>query len=424
MPRGSFSTFSSLSELISLIQRLVSTISSSRRQNAFFIFANYSSLLINFVSGIVLARALGPELRGNFALIASYCLLVYSLSSFNISSGTLQARFITNSQIADSRAKLLKLPILIGLVLTPVLSSVILVFLWNNPSLQKYFLEFAIVCFGSFVGAVTVFTNSVLVTNGMISRLSINRFLGLSCFSVSVVFLYLFDLITIEKLLLAQLLSNFLIAVIAIFLYLQPSEIRLPDPRDVLKLSIKGLPRFVFEYSIPVLSYSYISSTHGAMTLGVFVIAWGWTSLVDALYPIAESRTYKLLHTQPGVKIILQGLKARTGEIVLFGLIIMPTCFFIPFIFGKDYQSGVQLALMLIVLKIITQVTNLLETILMFNRQISKLLIQTVLWVIIFVLCWTTLDFLSWKMLLLPYFCAQGIRLLTAFWYSRNLLLS
>jgi len=386
------------------------------------ILSNYLALAITFVSSVVLARTLGPELRGNFALISSYVALVYSMSSFNLAAGSLQAGVSKNTASTYDKFLSLRKPFLLGITLAFLLSLLMLGFFMTNPFSQGLWLEFFCACLASFLCAISVFINSTFVSNGLLFFVSIARFLGLAGFSIFVVLLFFFELVNIRSLLLVLALSTFINAVVSITLFFKSSHLRIPVWSDVLRCSTHGISKFIVELSLPAISFYYIHSHHDSRLLGIFIIAWGWSSLVDVFYPAVESKIYKRFNDVSPSNEFLGVLKSNVGYLVAFSVLIAPTVFLIPFIFGEEYREGIFLSLLLIVLRVVTQITNLFETVLMFRQKNKLLLLQVLLYFSTFLGSWLSLTIFSLRVLLLPFFLAQLARLLSSIYNSKRIL--
>lgn len=378
-----------------------------------YIFANYLALLVNFFSGVLIARELGAQSRGIYALIASIFGVIFAFGTFNYSSGTLQASMFAKEAEKTRKSSFLKVPGFVGLV--AAVFAVIGIYLTNSlmalKEYENYIIGAAVV---SSLGSVSAYIGSLLVTNHLVIRMAITRFVGLGGLSLMVVVLYQTNKITIENLLLCQILTTIIIASTALVLFFTSNEIRLPPDNIVIKNSLIGLPKYIIDFFVPIFLYSTISSEYGAVFLGTYIVAWGWASLSDALLPVIESQVYKNYSFKGFQNITISILFKKIIIMFIFNLFLTPTLILIPFLFGEEFSKSVQIGIYLFVFKFLGQATSILEIIANLKRQNLFLLLQVIAWLISFTLCTTILEMKSLSSLVICLYIAQSVRLLMA----------
>ena len=378
-----------------------------------YIFANYLALLVNFFSGVLIARELGAQSLGIYALIASIFGIIFAFGTFNYSSGTLQASMFAKEAEKTRKSSFLKVPGFVGLV--AAVFAVIGISLTNSlmalKEYENYIIGAAVV---SSLGSVSAYIGSLLVTNHLVIRMAITRFVGLGGLSLMVVVLYQTNKITIENLLLCQILTTIIIASTALVIFFTSNEIRLPPDNIVIKNSLIGLPKYIIDFFVPIFLYSTISSEYGAVFLGTYIVAWGWASLSDALLPVIESQVYKNYSFKGFQNITISVLFKKIIIMSIFNLFLTPTLILIPFLFGEEFSKSVQIGIFLFAFKFLGQATSILEIIANLKRQNLFLLLQVIAWLISFTLCTTILEMKSLSSLVICLYIAQSVRLLMA----------
>lgn len=383
-------------------------------KHVFYILANYLALLVNFFSGVLIARELGAQSRGIYALIASIFGILLAFGTFNYSGGTLQASMFAKEAEKNRKLSALKVPGFVGLA-----SAVFALIGISLTNLLKAWKEYENVIVGaaivSSLGAVSAYIGSLFVMNHLIVRMAISRFVGLSGLSIMVILLYLSNKITIENLLLCQILTTIGIASTSLLLFSTSGKLRLPPDNIIIKNSLIGLPKYVIDFFVPIYLYSTISSEYGAVFLGIYIVAWGWASLSDALLPVIESQLYNYYSFKGLQNNAIRNLFNKILIMFIFNLSLTPTLILIPFLFGEEFNKSVQTGIFLFAFKFLGQATSILEIIANLKRQNLFLLLQVVGWLISFTLCATILGMKSLSSLLICLYIAQSLRLSMAF---------
>lgn len=390
------------------------------RKHVAYIFANYLALLLNFFSGILIARELGAQSRGIYALITSIFGIIFALGTFNYSGGTLQASLFAKEVEKTKKSSFLKIPSLVGLIATLVALIVISSIYLITPlkAYENFIIGAAAV---SSLGAVSAYIGSLLVANHLVIRMAITRFIGLGGLSLMVIVLYQVNKITIENLLFCQILTTIVIASTAIVLFFTSNEIRLPPDNIVLKNSLIGLPKYIIDFFVPIALYSTIKSAYGAVFLGTYIVAWGWASLSDALQPVIESQVYKNYSRKGFQNITINYLFKKIIIMSFFNISLIPTLLLIPFLFGEEFSKSVLIGMFLFVLKLLGQATSILEIIANLKRQNLFLLLQVIGWLISLTFFTTILEMKSLLSLVISLYMAQSLRLLMAYINVKNI---
>jgi len=384
------------------------------RKHVFYILANYLALLVNFFSGVLIARELGAQSRGIYALITSIFGILFAFGTFNYSGGTLQASMFAKEAEKARKLSALKVPGFVGLV-----AAVFALIGISLANLLKAWKEYENVIIGaaivSSLGAVSAYIGSLFVTNHLIVRMAIARFVGLGGMSLMVILLYLSNKITIQNLLICQILAAIVIASNSLLLFTTSSKLRLPPDSIVIKNSLIGLPKYVIDFFVPIFLYSTVSSDYGAVFLGIYIVAWGWASLSDALLPVIESQVYNNYSIKGFQNTAIRNLLNKILIMFIFNLSLTPTLILIPFLFGEEFNKSVQIGIFLFAFKFLGQATSILEIIANLKRQNLFLLLQVIGWLISFTLCTTILEMKSLSSLVICLYIAQSVRLLMAF---------
>lgn len=386
-----------------------------------YIIANYLALLVNFFSGVLIARELGAQDRGIYALIASLFGVIFAFGTFNYASGTLQGSMFAKEVENARKSSFLRIPGFVGLV--AAVFAVIGISLTNLPLALK---EYENYLFGAAVtsslGAVSAYIGSLLVTNHLVIRMAITRFIGLGGLSLLAVVLYQTNKITIENLLICQILTTIIIASTAIVLFFTSNEILLPSDDIVIKNSLIGLPKYIIDFFVPIFIYSTLSSEFGAVILGTYIVAWGWASLSDALLPVIESQVYKDCSLIGFRNMTISILFKKIMFMALFNLFLTPTLVLIPFLFGEEFSKSVQIGIFLFAFKFLGQATSILEIIANLKRQNLFLLLQVFAWLISFTLCTSIFEMRSFSSFVVCLYIAQSVRLFMALINSKNVI--
>lgn len=390
------------------------------RQHISYIFANYLALLVNFFSGVLIARELGAQSRGVYALIVSIFGVIFAFGTFNYSGGTLQAGMFAKAE-KTRKSSFLKVPGFVGLI-----AAVFALIGISLTNLLKAFREYENFIIGAAVisslGAVSAYIASLLITNHLVIKMAISRFVGLGGLSLMVIVLYQANKITIENLLLCQILTSIVIASTSLVLFFTSNEIRLPPDNIVIKNSLIGLPKYIIDFFVPIFLYYTISSKYGAVFLGAYVVAWGWASLSDALLPVIESQVYKYYSFNGFQNIAISNLFKKIIIMFIFNLSLTPTLILIPFLFGEEFSQSVQIGMFLFAFKFLGQATSILEIIANLKRQNLFLLLQVIGWLICVTLFTTILEMKSLLSLVICLYVAQSLRLLMAYINIKNII--
>lgn len=311
--------------------------------------ANYSAYVLNFISGLILARKLGPEQRGVLAYVSSFYLVTLLLVPMNSRNGSSLAGIKTREWVPDQSSfpfkKLYFRSIMIAIACTLLFSTLLaqridartlVVFSMSNLACSLTFYIY--------------FAEGIYRASEKIFNLAVLRFLGLAVPSIYVFILFAFDKVQVNLLLLGQFF-----ALLACFLFLR-SKGRLVASFDYKNYRYQVRKTYLsnaLEYVANFLIFFSVILTGSEKFIGLFVIAVSLTMVSETFFPLVESRMFKKLEVSyakdevRGKGPLWQAIK----EMVMSQIPFIPLAFAIPFIYGAEYQGSVGFAIILIIAK-------------------------------------------------------------------------
>lgn len=311
--------------------------------------ANYSAYLLNFISGLILARKLGPEQRGVLAYVSSFYLVTLLLVPMNSRNGSSLAGIKTKEWVPGQSSfpfkKLYFRAIMIAIACTLVFSTLLtqridtrtlVVFSMSNLACGLTFYIY--------------FAEGIYRASEKIFNLAVLRFLGLAVPSIYVFILFAFDKVQVNLVLLSQFF-----ALLACFLFLRSKgrQVVRFDYTDYVYQVRSTYLSSVLEYVANFLIFFSVILTGSEELIGLFVIAVSLTMVSETFFPLVESRMFKKLEgsyakNEVWSKVPLwQAIK----EMVMSQILFIPLAFTIPLIYGAEYQRSVGFAIILIIAK-------------------------------------------------------------------------
>ena len=311
--------------------------------------ANYSAYLLNFISGLILARKLGPEQRGVLAYVSSFYLLTLLLVPMNSRNGSSLAALKSKEWVSYQGSfpfkKLYFRSIMVAIACT-LLFAILLAHRIDTLTLVVFSIS-NLACGLTFY---IYFSEGIFRASEKIFNLAVLRFLGLAVPSIYVFILYAFDKLQVNLVLLSQFF-----ALLSCFLFLR-SKGRLVASFDYANYVYQVRKTYLssaLEYIANFLIYFSVILTGSEKSIGLFVIAVSLTMVSETFFPLVESRMFKKLESsyskdEVWSKVpLLQAIK----EMVMSQILFIPLAFAIPFIYGADYQRSVEFAIILIIAK-------------------------------------------------------------------------
>ena len=313
------------------------------KERAVYLSLNYSGYALNFMSGLILARELGPFVRGEYSYLATFFYITLMIAPLNLKNAVSLAISEKSNLEVEFPIKPMRL-LIVAFFVTLAMNAFFLSFLRNEFE-NAILLSFLISNTLCFLSSYIYIYEGLYRSNSQIGRLGLLRLLGLGLPSVYVFLLYAFSRLDLQSLLLSQA-----IATLGCCAYVIWGRSKLPklERKRVSHLAIKTYPGFVLEYLIAILVLISVNLTEKSTTLGHFAIAFSFSLIVDTLYPYFESKIYTLLDSNAkvgSVSIVVKKLKS----LFLSQLVLIPGSLLIPIVYGQEYSESVLMAVVLIV---------------------------------------------------------------------------
>ncbi len=312
------------------------------KERAAYLLLNYSGYALNFISGLILARELGPFVRGEYSYLATFFYITLMIAPLNLKNAVSLAISEKSNLEIESPIKPLRLLIL-AFSLTLAMNGFFLSFLrdeFENAILLSFLISNTLCFLSSYI----YLFEGLYRSNSQIGRLGLLRLLGLGLPSVYVFLLYAFSSLNLQSLLLSQAVATLGCCTYVIW---GRSELPKLDQKRVSHLAIKTYPGFALEYLIAILVLISVNLTEKSTTLGHFAIAFSFSLIVDTLYPYFESKIYTVLDSSArvgSVSIIVDKLKS----LLLSQLVLIPGSLLIPIVYGQEYSESVLMAVVII----------------------------------------------------------------------------
>lgn len=312
------------------------------KERAVYLLLNYSGYALNFISGLILARELGPFVRGEYSYLATFFYITLMIAPLNLKNAVSLAISEKSNLEIESPIKPLRLLIL-AFSLTLAMNGFFLSFLrdeFENAILLSFLISNTLCFLSSYI----YLFEGLYRSNSQIGRLGLLRLLGLGLPSVYVFLLYAFSSLNLQSLLLSQAIATLGCCTYVIW---GRSELPKLDQKRVSHLAIKTYPGYALEYLIAILVLISVNLTEKSTTLGHFAIAFSFSLIVDTLYPYFESKIYTLLDSSArvsSVSIIVDKLKS----LLLSQLVLIPGSWLIPIVYGQEYSESVLMAVVII----------------------------------------------------------------------------
>jgi len=324
-----------------------------------YIGANYAAYVLNFFSGLILARNLGPEGRGKFAFLSSLFLVTLLLAPINSRNGSSLASMKEESwSMDDGEFPFRKIHIwVISITLTCTLAFLFALYGEFQIETLVFFSVSNLACGLAFY---IYFAEGILRVQERLFELAMLRFLGLAIPSLYIFILFFLGTLNLELVLLSQFL-----AVTACFLYLKYHALIEPKFRYItysnqVKKTFLG---YSLEYIANILILLSVSFTEDAQSIGHFAVAMSVILISETFFPLIESRMLNRIHQSSSINNLMSlgPLMKAMKELAVSQIVFVPMVFLIPSIYGIAYSESVNFALALILARFLFSTVKLLN---------------------------------------------------------------
>ena len=334
-----------------------------------YIVLNFFAYVVNFLSGLILARKLGPEGRGIYSYLSNFYLITLFLAPLNSKN----AASIAQSELLSNRKPVLdKLQnskfFLMSFGITFMLSLCYFIFLrgkFENRIVMIF-------CLSNLMNSIAILNQiqeGKLRTNNSLRPLSILRFLAYATPSLLIFLLYFLHQVKVEYVILGQA-----VAMASCFLYLfLSSSLTVDFSRQSFKSgSIKTYASFGAEFFVNCLPLFLVGYSEKLGYLGVFTIAFGYSLISDTYFQVIESKMYFDLSTHDiGLtEKVTRFFPKSLRNLAISQSIFLPGAYLIPYLYGNSYRESSLLAVLLIISKFLFSIVKI-ENI-YFNLVFSK----------------------------------------------------
>lgn len=316
-----------------------------------FILATYIAIILNILSGIILARTIGPEQRGILTYYLNFLLLSSFLSAFNMNNATASTLAKNQLNLKPIKKGDLSLLLAIGFIIS-FASSLFYFFVSRNSNQinENYFL--ILMLLNSFSSLIALY-EGIWKFNNSIHFLTISRFTGLAIPSLLTIFLVLINKVEIKYLLLGHFFATSTNLFTVYMYYRRTCNVRIPHIGDIVKIGFFGFPSYLIEYLVTWIIPFLILHQDGARTLGWFAVAMSFANLADVSYNALEAKNYRFItsflkkENQPSLIVL-----ARLAfPIFIMHCIFIPLAFLIPLIYGDSFNNSKNFAIIILLIR-------------------------------------------------------------------------
>jgi hypothetical protein len=319
--------------------------------------ANYAAYVLNFFSGLILARGLGPDGRGEFAFLSSLFLVTLLLAPINSRNGSSLASMKEQSwsNIGD------KFPfrkIYIRVLAITITCTLVFFFILSSKFEIKTLIFFSISNLACGLAFYMYFAEGIFRVEEKLFDLAMLRFLGLATPSIYIVILFFLGTLNLELVLLSQFL-----AIASCFLFLKYRI--LGEPKfsystysTQVKKTYLG---FLLEYIANILILLSVSFTEDAQSIGHFAVAMSFILISETFYPLIESRMLNRVHKSSSNQksLSLGPLASAFKELLASQIVFAPFALLIPLIYGNSYSESLRFAIVLLLARFLFLIAKL-----------------------------------------------------------------
>jgi hypothetical protein len=325
---------------------------------AHYLVFNYFAYGLNFLSGLILARKLGPDNRGVFAYLSNLYLVTLYLAPLNAKNAASIAEASVQGvhEIPKRGINRIKLFIL-SLILTMLLSLTYLLFLRTKIDL-KILVIFCIANLFNAFGVLNQTQEGKFRTQHRLNKLAMLRFLGYATPSILIFILFFLNMVKVEYVIFGQS-----VAMLSCFGYLyfyDKSEkfLRIDKFAEGMK---KTFASYTAEYFVNFVPLILVTITEDFQYLGFFAIAYGYSLIADTYFQIVESRIYfDLANRKASIEFkVFSVFPKNVRNLFISQIIFIPLALLIPFLYGHAYEVSSKLAVVLIVSKFLYSIIKM-----------------------------------------------------------------
>lgn len=234
------------------------------------------------VNNILIARALGPTLKGEYSSVTAVYQVVIYLTMFGITSS-----IIFSASKSEERAKKVAFHLSIFTITNGSFAALILIILalTNNPFNQNitpeyllYYSPVAIISIGS------IYLNGLFLSKQLIREMNFLNILSSIVTTVGILVLISTHIISIKNLIILNILGSFLIFII--YLYITITQVGFTfsfDPhlfREMLTISYKSYLIGLMAYIIVKSDIVLLNILKGNYDVGIYTIASGLSTKI------------------------------------------------------------------------------------------------------------------------------------------------
>jgi O-antigen/teichoic acid export membrane protein len=323
-----------------------------------YLLLNYLAYLMNFASGLILARSLGPEKRGVVAFLSNLFLITLLIAPLNAKNASSIAEAgLKSEEKCESREFSTYRVASISAVITLVTSITYYYALAGRLS-NSLIMLFCIANLFNSIAVVIQIREGILRTQNRLDQLAIIRFLGYATPSFFVFILFFFKKIEIEYVIFGQV-----VAMLSTLLFLVIRRFPAPDysTKDFSDKAFKTFGTYFLEYICNFIPLLLVMLSEQYAYIGLFAIAYGFSLISDTYFNIVESKVYSQLANiernlpKSAVKTLSSGAKSLCVAQLLF----VPLALLIPMLYGNLYSGSVQIAIFLIFSKLLYSILKI-----------------------------------------------------------------
>jgi len=323
-----------------------------------YLLSNYFAYVLNFFSGLILARKLGPENRGIFSYLSNLYLVTLFLAPLNAKNAASIAQANLNVFEKPSIRKLNRSNLyFISFILCSFLSLIYLLFLKNRFEM-KIILIFCISNLFNSFAILNQIEEGKFRTQHRLQELAVLRFLGYATPSFLIFLLFILNRVKIEYVIVGQA-----IAMSSCFCYLFLLK---KSDNNLSAISFtRGIKNtyvsFAAEYFVNFIPLIFVSYTENLTYLGLFAIAYGYSLIADTYFQVIESRLYFDLANpnQSDSNKVRKLFPKNILNLLVSQLVFVPAAYLIPYLYGAAYEKSSNLAVILIGSKFLYSVVKL-----------------------------------------------------------------
>jgi O-antigen/teichoic acid export membrane protein len=317
--------------------------------------ANLAIISLGAISGVIVARALGPHARGVYAIATVAPTFIGIVGTLGVEEAIVYIAGRTNDQREVSRMiwSSLALALLMGLIASLVSVTFQLTFFWH-PGLgvaEPLFIVAACLPLQYVISQVSL---AHLRAQARYSAWNILRILVALVYLTGMAIAALANLLTVDGAVLCFIMANATVlpaSILAVCLRRKPSMSG-ADIKGMLSSGWKNHLVTVQTYANQQLDQVFLAAMVPAMELGQYAIAVTYASagLSLGLAPALQMYSHFSRQGKPDREtyrqVVLRTLILLTGSCIAWGALAP---IIIPFVFGKSYEMAVKPALILIV---------------------------------------------------------------------------